>query len=368
MSIAIFLATDLNMGGGVERWALNTIFGKPEDVKITVISTDYSDSKRFAIDDSSISKIAEEQKLSLLENKFNFFRKSRILSFLLDNFLIPLLLTLFKGKYSKELNLSDVDTVYLTKNQYWKLFSGKKIVGSNHTEFGSDSFFSIMKARLYKSGLIYRNISSFHVFPGRKKIEAILGEKAKIAVIPNGTPCRKCDGRTGEKISFLFVGRLESIKGIEILLEAWKNFNRENCHLNIIGKGSFNTKDYAHLKNVSFKGIVTDEKLNEFYCNSDVFIYPTLWDSFPNTIIEAMSAGCKIITSNFLRNAFGGTETQNFITFIKPEADSVSKEMASTADNIERTRKEGELAFQFFANNYEISIVNNLLFSFLNSL
>ena len=69
MSIAIFLATDLNMGGGVERWALNTIYGKPEDVKITVISTDYSDSKRFAINDGSISKIAEQQKLSLLENK-----------------------------------------------------------------------------------------------------------------------------------------------------------------------------------------------------------------------------------------------------------------------------------------------------------
>lgn len=65
--------------------------------------------------------------------------------------------------------MSGVEIVYLTKNQYWKLFKGKKIVGSNHTEFGNDGFISRLKAKLYRSGIIYRDISYFHVFPGREK-------------------------------------------------------------------------------------------------------------------------------------------------------------------------------------------------------
>ena len=276
MSIAIFLTTDLKMGGGVERWTLNTVKGKPNDQKLIIISTDYADRTRFSLDDE-ITKVAKEQKFNLIENKFNFFRRSKVLSFFLDNAIIPVILTFWKKSYSKKLNLSDVEIVYLTKNQYWKLFKGKKIVGSNHTEFGNEGFISRIKAKLYSSGIIYRDISYFHVFPGRERIEKILGRKAEIAIIPNGTSSRNCNKKTGNITRFLFVGRLETIKGIQILLTAWTNLQREDCFLDIVGAGTLTKDSYSGLKYVNFRGIVSDEELNRIYCNTDVFIYPTLW-------------------------------------------------------------------------------------------
>lgn len=365
MSTAIFLTTDLKMGGGVERWTLNTIGGKPKDQKIIVISTQYSDRTRFSAE-SEVSKIYSEQKLSLIENKLNFLRKSRILSFLLDNLIIPVTVTLFKKSYSRKLNLSDVDIVYLTKNQYWKLFKGKKIIGSNHTEFGNNGLLSRLKAKLYSSGIIYRDIAYFHVFPGREGIENILKQKADVAVIPNGTPSRNCDKKISNVIRFLFVGRLEKIKGIQILLSAWINLKRDDCFLDIVGAGTLEKESYPGLKNVTFRGIVTDEDLNKIYCESDIFIYPTIWDSFPNTIIEAMSAGCKIITSSFLKEAFGGNGSESFLTFIEPDVNCVLREMNKAADNIDETRKQGELTYKFFKNNYELNKVNERFYNFIN--
>ncbi|MCL6014767.1 MAG: glycosyltransferase family 4 protein [Candidatus Thermoplasmatota archaeon] len=364
MSLAIFLTTDLKMGGGVERWTLNTVKGKPEGQKIILISTDYADRARFSIK-TEIPEFDERQTLNLLENKLNFLRKSRVLSFLLDNAMIPLILTLFKNSYRRKLNLSDVDVVYLTKNQYWKLFRGKKIIGSNHTEFGNDGFFSRLKAKLYSSGIIYRDISYFQVFPGRERIEGILGKKAKVSVIPNGTHSRDCDKKTGDSTRFLFVGRLETIKGIQILLDAWRCLKREDCALDVVGAGSLEKEDYSTLNNVNFMGIVTDEELNRIYCRSDVFIYPTLWDSFPNTIIEAMSARCKIVTSRFLEGAFGGDESEAFMTFIEPDVNSILDEINKLAVNKSETRKQGELAYEFFMKNYELTKVNNLFYKFI---
>ena len=367
MSIAIFLTTDLKMGGGVERWTLNTVKGRPNDQKIIIISTDYADRARFSVV-NQISQIDHEQKLNLIENKFNFLRRSKMLSFLLDNAIIPIMLTFFKRSYSKKLNLSGVEIVYLTKNQYWKLFKGKKIVGSNHTEFGNDGFISRLKAKLYRSGIIYRDISYFHVFPGREKIEKIIGTKAEVAVIPNGTTSRNCNKKTGDLTRFLFVGRLETIKGIQILLTAWTNIKREDCYLDIVGAGTLREDSYLGLKNVNFRGIVSDEELNKIYCKSDVFIYPTLWDSFPNTIIEAMSAGCKIITSRFLKGAFGGSGNESFLTFVEPNTSCIIEEINKAADNLDETRKQGELTYEFFRKNYELAMVNEKFYNFLNKI
>ncbi|EQB68371.1 MAG: hypothetical protein AMDU5_GPLC00012G0011 [Thermoplasmatales archaeon Gpl] len=63
MSIAIFLTTDLKMGGGVERWTLNTVKGRPNDQKIIIISTDYADRARFSVVQIKISQIDHEQNL-----------------------------------------------------------------------------------------------------------------------------------------------------------------------------------------------------------------------------------------------------------------------------------------------------------------
>ena len=115
------LITDPSMGGGVERWLINTLHNVPDNVEISIISTNFSDQRRLEKEADYLLKF-HSVKLDLIENNLRFFRKSRILSFILDIIFIPFLVLLFSPFYKKKLNKESLDVVYLTKNQYWRLF------------------------------------------------------------------------------------------------------------------------------------------------------------------------------------------------------------------------------------------------------
>jgi glycosyltransferase involved in cell wall biosynthesis len=49
---------------------------------------------------------------------------------------------------------------------------------------------------------------------------------------------------------------------------------------------------------VHFPGYVSDSVLKQLYRSADVFVYPSLFEGFGLTILEAMASGCPVITSN----------------------------------------------------------------------
>ncbi len=93
---------------------------------------------------------------------------------------------------------------------------------------------------------------------------------------------------------------LTAIKAVEILKN--KDIHTE---LNIAGKETNYTdelKDYV-LKNklsqyVNFLGKISDQKVDELYKSSDIFIFPSLIEGFGSPLLEAMNYGLPIISSN----------------------------------------------------------------------
>jgi glycosyltransferase involved in cell wall biosynthesis len=355
------------MGGGVERWILNTIKGKPDDLNITVIKSGYYDQQRFkniSVDQKKIDVV----NIDFVENKFNFLRKSKFLSFIVDNILMPFSIIFFAKSYKRKFAKYKFETVYLTKNQYWKLFKGTKIVGSNHTEFSNDGLIGLLKSKLFSAGIIYRGISYFHIFPGRAKVQRNIEKRSKIIVLPNGTLDMNCVKIQDNKVRFLFVGRTEVIKGIDIVLEAWKTLDHIDMELTVVGQGSFNIEDYRSVKDVEFTGIVSDEMLNNIYCKSDVFLYPTRWDSFPMTIIEAMSASCFIVTSTVIENAFVGAKSRNIISFINPDVESLVESVKEIMTHREELKQKMMLSKKYFNENFQLDTINKKLFQFLREI
>ena len=51
-------------------------------------------------------------------------------------------------------------------------------------------------------------------------------------------------------------------------------------------------------KDIIFTGYVPDEELSLFYRAADVFVYPSLYEGFGLPVLEAMAAGCPVVTSN----------------------------------------------------------------------
>lgn len=103
---------------------------------------------------------------------------------------------------------------------------------------------------------------------------------------------------------FIFAGRLDKLKGIDILLEAWKQMGTEAPKLVICGTGPMEEwcLEYIHnsdLKNVEMKGFVPNNEVKKIIAISKALILPTQWyEGFPMTILEAYSVGTPVIVSD----------------------------------------------------------------------
>lgn len=102
----------------------------------------------------------------------------------------------------------------------------------------------------------------------------------------------------------LYVGRLEELKGVDILLEAVANTGL-NLTVDIVGEGSEQTAletQAAKLdieERVNFRGWIQYQELPRYYQRADVFVHPCRWpEPFGRTILEAMQFNTPCIVSN----------------------------------------------------------------------
>lgn len=125
---------------------------------------------------------------------------------------------------------------------------------------------------------------------------------------------------------FVFVGRLEKIKGIDLLIKAWpQSMNHINSQLVICGSGPLEKwcEDYVainKIKNVKFMGNVTNQEVKRLLKNADAMIMPTqCYEGFPMTVLESFSVATPVIVSD-LGNA--GSMVEPYVTGIKFKYDS----------------------------------------------
>jgi glycosyltransferase involved in cell wall biosynthesis len=106
-----------------------------------------------------------------------------------------------------------------------------------------------------------------------------------------------------EEISFLFLGRLESTKGADVLCQAFANIADElpMARLDIAGRGSMEAQlrnQYAGVPQIRFHGYVTGAQKNELLARSIVMMMPsTSREVFGTSIIEAYTYGKPVVAA-----------------------------------------------------------------------
>lgn len=104
----------------------------------------------------------------------------------------------------------------------------------------------------------------------------------------------------------LYLGRLNSIKGIDLLVESFSNLLNEknNVKLIIVGPddGFKNyleslVKELQIENEVSFTGPLYGNDKFEAYLDADVYVLPSRYEIFGNTILEAAACGTPIIVT-----------------------------------------------------------------------
>ena len=100
---------------------------------------------------------------------------------------------------------------------------------------------------------------------------------------------------------FLFVGRFESVKGIDILVKAWSNIKKKNLskdwELTLIGNGSF----YNQLSKSDLYEAISFMQPKDLVCeikNFGCFLLPSTFEPWALVIHEFATAGLPIICSD----------------------------------------------------------------------
>lgn len=107
-----------------------------------------------------------------------------------------------------------------------------------------------------------------------------------------------------DRILFLYVGRLDGEKCVDVLLEAVSRLNGTNWHLAIIGDGlqAHALQHQAHRltleDRVSFLGYVPAEDLPALYNSADMFVMPSPAELQSIATLEAIACGKPILAAN----------------------------------------------------------------------
>ncbi len=106
----------------------------------------------------------------------------------------------------------------------------------------------------------------------------------------------------------LFVGRLESRKGLDVLLRAWRQVERQHALARLTVAGAYTaTEEAVHqrhvaalkLERVRFIGPQSETGLARCYQRADIVCAPARgFESFGLVLLEAMAAGVPIIASD----------------------------------------------------------------------
>ena len=182
----------------------------------------------------------------------------------------------------------------------------------------------------------------------RKSIEGYLGTQPNIVVNYFGTNVnhnyhkRK---KSGHQIIYLFVGNVNSRKGADTLIEAWKTYQAgENEYLWLCGRiDKYISKLIKHqsIKNIEFFGHIDP---NQKFSEADVFILPTTKEGSAKAIYEAMSYKLPVITTE---NAGSIVEDQKQGFIIEPRSVSqIHEKLQYFRENPNAIKVMGDAAFE----------------------
>ncbi len=225
------------------------------------------------------------------------------------------------------------------------------------------SFASAFTLMIHRALGTYKKLNYICLTPfNKEKLLKLKGvDEDKVFIKPHFTESISVDntGYQNEKPYYVYVGRLEKIKGTDLLLKAWQNLGDEGPDLYLFGSGDMDERcrKYAeknNLKNVFFKGHTDHAGLMEICSHARALIFPSVcYEGFGMTIIEAYSLGVPVIAGDF---GNGGSLVKEGRTGFKYKYDS-PKALADTVRKAEGLSGESRkvlstLAYKEYRDHY----------------
>ena len=175
-----------------------------------------------------------------------------------------------------------------------------------------------------------------------------LGFRQPVAVIPNGIDMPVVhENKSQTNRTLLFLGRIHPVKGLEMLLPAWKTLQSRfpEWQLKIIGpdnRGHLSKmlvlSESLGLQRIEFCGPRYGEAKTQTYADADLFVLPTYSENFGMAVAEALAAGTPAVVTKGA--PWAGLEQQNagWWVDVNVEALAAGLETAMAKDRSELSR------------------------------
>ena len=184
-----------------------------------------------------------------------------------------------------------------------------------------------------------------------------------LTINPGVDVVRKLIKKTSETKIVLFVASLaksQNYKGLEYLLKAFVAVRSrvKDVKLTVVGDGDA-LSDYKKLakdlkieRNVVFTGSLYGQKLNQMFKQSNVFVLPSLNESFGKVLIEAMAHGTPVIGTNV--GGIPDVVTHGKEGFLVPPGDTaqLAKSIIRILENNSLANSLGKAGFEKVKANY----------------
>ncbi|MEX6503565.1 glycosyltransferase family 4 protein [Pseudomonas zhanjiangensis] len=118
-------------------------------------------------------------------------------------------------------------------------------------------------------------------------------------------PARRCSvlrqgwGVQDQEIAVLHVGRLAAEKNLALLVKSFRALQQahpqQRLKLILVGDGPQRASLRAQLPDAHFCGMLRGETLAAHYASGDLFLFPSLSETFGNVVLEALASGLGVV-------------------------------------------------------------------------
>lgn len=246
----------------------------------------------------------------------------------------------YRGKVFVFFHGGNLDSIKAFDNRIARLICSKALQSINNVYF-----------------LAENHISSFvRIFPELKSRAQLFSNYLPHDTAPDRT-------RTSNP-TFLFVGRLEGVKGVNEIATALRMLSTtpysDRVHLRIAGDGSLATllegtaKELPHGM-LTLLGRLTQEELEVEYRNASVLILPSRNEGLPYVVLEAIRFGLALLTTTSGRMIDINTDGVNGVVVPFGSPDAIAKAMKLFLDNPTMSQEMGKVNQQLFLDHFSKS-------------
>jgi glycosyltransferase involved in cell wall biosynthesis len=186
--------------------------------------------------------------------------------------------------------LSGMHTHFDRYSRHYRLGLLAPLVAHYMRGFHNRSGGTLVPTRAMAESLRHRDFERVHIWP--RGVDAELFSPAR-----RSERVRQQWGLQPDQLALLYVGRLAPEKNVELAMQSYLAIRAEipSTRMVWVGDGPARKRLEQACPDGIFAGSRTGVDLAEHYASGDLFLFPSLTETFGNVVLEAMASGLPVL-------------------------------------------------------------------------